>query len=278
MRSLITSYSGACKSGMQRMPAEDTTLYLGTSGWSHRSWVGKLYPHDMPAADYLATYTQHFSAVEIESTFYGVPLRQTVQAWYRRAPDGFRFCPCVPRLITHDHRLQGTGAIMDEFIAVITELDEKLGPLLLQLPENFRAGEQDRLEAFLSTLPQTQQFAIEFRHGSWLKASTYALLEAYQVAWVVVDAPFLPRVPRVTAPFAYIRWHGRPGVSQRARTATAPAAAIQPWLAILRHLRRQVDVVYGFVRNSFSGYAPNDGTTLLDLLGERREGTRPPLP
>lgn len=254
------------------MSSRDTALYLGTSGWSHRNWAGKLYPHDTPAADYLSIYARHFTAVEIESTFYGMPLRQTVQAWHRRAPDGFRFCPCVPRLITHDHRLQGTSAAMDDFMAVIIELGDKLGPVLLQLPENFRTSEQARLEAFLSALPQRQAFAIEFRHGSWLKASTYALLEAYQIAWVVVDAPFLPRVPRVTAPFAYIRWHGRPGVGQRARAATDPATAIQPWLAILRQLRHQVDTVYGFVRNSFSGYAPADCTTLLELLGEQREG------
>lgn len=253
------------------MPSKDTAFYLGTSGWSHRNWAGKLYPHDMPAADYLSTYAQHFAAVEIESTSYGMPLRQTVQAWYRRSPDDFRFCPCVPHLITHDHRLQGTTAAMDDFLAVITELDDKLGPLLLQLPETFRIHERDRLEAFLNTLPRAYQFAIEFRHGSWLKDSTYALLEAYQIAWVMVEAPFLPRVPRVTAPFAYIRWHGRPGVSQRARAATDPVTAMQPWLAIIRQLRTQVDTVYGFVRNSFSGYAPNDGNTLLDLLGQRQD-------
>jgi uncharacterized protein YecE (DUF72 family) len=167
---------------------------------------------------------------------------------------------------------------MDDFLAVITELHEKLGPLLLQLPENFRTSEQSRLETFLSTLPQTQQFAIEFRHGSWLKASTYALLEAYQIAWVVVEAPFLPRLPRITAPFAYVRWHGRPGVSQRTRMTTDPAAAMQPWLAIVRQLRRQGEMVYGFVRNSFSGYAPRDCTTLLELLGETRQNAAPPQP
>jgi uncharacterized protein YecE (DUF72 family) len=253
------------------MPSKDTVFYLGTSGWSHQDWAGKLYPHDVPAADYLSTYAQYFAAVEIESTHYGIPLRQTVQAWHRRSPDKFRFCPCVPRLITHDHRLQGCGAAMDDFMAVITELDDKLGPLLIQLPENFRINEHSRLEAFLNALPQTQQFAIEFRHGSWLKESTYALLEAYQVGWVIVEAPFLPRMPRVTAPFAYIRWHGRPGVAQRARTATDPATALQPWLAIVRHLRRQVDTIYGFVRNSFSGYATSDCATLLELLGEKGE-------
>lgn len=252
------------------MPSEASTLYLGTSGWSHRDWAGKLYPYDMAPADYLATYARSFAAVEIEGTYYSIPSRQTVQAWYRRSPDGFRFCPCIPRLITHDHRLQDTSAVMDDFLTVITELHEKLGPLLLQLPEDFRAREQSRLETFLSTLPQTQQFAIEFRHGSWLKASTYALLEAYHIAWVVVEAPFLPRLPRITAPFAYVRWHGRPGVSQRTRMTTDPAAAMQPWLTILRQLRRQVETVYGFVRNSFSGYAPRDCTTLLELLGETR--------
>ncbi len=250
------------------MPSEHPTFYLGTSGWSHRDWVGKLYPLDLPFSDYLETYARHFSAVEIEHTHYDIPTPQAVQAWYRRSPDGFLFCPCLPRRITHDLRLQDTDHDLNAFMSAITGLQEKLGPILLQLPENFRVDEQNRLAAFLNTLPSNVQFAIEFRHGSWLKDSTFGLLNAHQVAWVVVDAPFLPRTPRVTADFAYVRWHGHPGVAQRSRHQTDPAASLRPWIAILRNLERQAERVYGFVRNSYSGYAPRDGATLLELLGE----------
>jgi uncharacterized protein YecE (DUF72 family) len=250
------------------MSAKDRTFYLGTSGWAHRDWVGQLYPHEMSAAAYLTTYAQRFATVELEHTLYQVPSRHLVQSWYRRTPASFRFSPCLPRAITHDSRLQQVGDALDNFLTVIAELGDKLGPILVQLPENFRSSEQEQLETFLSLLPPELSFAIEFRHGSWLRDTTFTLLEAHQVAWVVVEAPFLPRVPRVTANFAYVRWHGRPGTGQRARRQTDPAAAFHPWVPILRHLARQTGCVYGYVRNSFSGYAPRDCETLLELLGE----------
>lgn len=192
-------------------------LYLGTSGWAHRDWIGKLYPHDMPPAEYLATYAEHFSTVEIEHTFFGIPTPEMVQAWYRRTPEGFRFCPCVPRQITHEQRLRNAEGMLQEFVGIMSGLEEKLGPMLLQLPEDFRRQERRVLEAFLQTLPAERQFAIEFHHGSWLKEPTFQLLETYQVAWVIVDAAFLPRTPRVTASFAYVRWHGHPGIARQSK-------------------------------------------------------------
>jgi uncharacterized protein YecE (DUF72 family) len=251
------------------MYPENRQFYLGTSGWAHRDWIGKFYPHDMPPAEYLAAYAQHFPTVEIEHTFFDLPAQEMVQAWYRRTPDGFVFCPCAPRQITHVDRLQNTQKTLQQFIEVISGLEEKLGPILLQLPEDFRYQELKTLESFLQILPQERQFAIEFRHGSWLKDSTYALLETYHVAWVIVDAAFLPRTPRVTTNFSYVRWHGHPGLSQQSTRQLDPVAAFQPWIPILRDLARQVPRIYGYVRNSSSGYAPRDSQTLQELLGEQ---------
>ncbi len=250
------------------MPPRNRILQLGTSGWSHRDWAGKLYPHDMAPADYLTAYAELYSVVEIESTFYDIPPAQHVQAWYRRSPTGFLFSPCIPRAITHAQPLHHALPALQKFLSVISELGDKLGPLLLQLPEPFRSPQRDQLEWLLDNLPTEFQYAIEFRHGTWLKDITFDLLEAHQIAWVVVDAAFLPKVPRVTAPFSYVRWHGRPGVAQRSRNEIDPVSALQPWVPILQDLQRQSERVYGFVRNSFSGYAPRDCNTLLDLTGE----------
>ena len=248
------------------MSRELQTLYLGTSGWAHRDWVGVLYPHDMPATEYLTAYAQQFNSVEIEHTLFDIPTRQTVQSWQRRAPQGFVFSPCLPRRITHTQRLRDVQSLLEDFIAIISALGDTLGPILVQLPEDFRSTEQAALEAFLDLLPRQAAFALEFRHGSWVKDTTFALLERHQVAWVVVDAPFLPRVPRVTAPFAYVRWHGRPGYQTRRQMD--PAAALRPWVPILHQLERQAQRVYGYVHNQFSGYAPRDCQTLLELLGQ----------
>lgn len=248
------------------------TFYLGTSGWAHRDWVGTFYAHDLAPAEYLTHYARHFTSVEVEHTFFEAPRRDRVQSWYRRTPETFRFSLCAPRQITHVQRLRHTQGLLEDFLAVVMELGEKLGPILLQLPNDFRRQEQTHLEAFLQTLPQREgQFAIEFHHGSWLVETTFELLEVYNVAWVVVDADFLPRVPRVTAPFAYIRWHGRPGVGQQTRRQLDPVAALRPWVSILRQLERQTTAVYGYIRDRFSGYAPRDCQTLLELLGVNRD-------
>jgi uncharacterized protein YecE (DUF72 family) len=242
------------------------TFLLGTSGWAHRDWVGTFYPQEMPAGEYLTAYARRFNTVEIEHTFFEIPIRQTVQSWYRRTPDDFLFSPCLPRQITHTQRLRDVQSLLEDFLAVIGDLGSKLGPLLIQMPEDFRSTEYASLESFLQLLPHNQQFAIEFRHGSWLKDTTFRLLEAYQVAWVVVDAPFLPRIPRVTAPFAYVRWHGRPG--HQIQRQFAPSTALSVWVPLLRELGRQAQLVYGYVHNRFSGYAPRDCQILQELLGQ----------
>jgi uncharacterized protein YecE (DUF72 family) len=248
------------------MSPEPRTFYIGTSGWAHRDWVGIFYAHDMPPPEYLPAYAQHFSTVEIEHTFFDMPMRQTVQSWQRRTPEGFVFSPCLPRRITHIQRLRDTQSLLEDFLETMGALGDKLGPILVQLPEDFRSVEQESLEVFLATLPRQVQFAVEFHHGSWVKDTTFTLLEQYQVAWVVVDAPFLPRVPRVTANFAYVRWHGRPG--HQTRRQIDPAAALRPWVPVLHQLERQAQRVYGYVHNQFSGYAPRDCQTLLQLLGQ----------
>lgn len=220
----------------------------------------------MPPTEYLSAYAQQFNTVEIEHTFFDMPSRQTVQSWQRRAPQDFVFSPCLPRRITHVQRLHDVQSLLEDFIEIISALGDTLGPILVQLPADFRSVEQESLEAFLGLLPRQVSFALEFRHGSWIKDTTFTLLEQHQVAWVVVDAPFLPRVPRVTANFAYVRWHGRPGYQTRRQMD--PVAALRPWVPILHQLGRQAQRVYGYVHNQFSGYAPRDCQTLRELLGQ----------
>lgn len=248
------------------MSREPQTFYLGTSGWAHRDWEGTFYPHDMSPSEYLTAYAQQFNSVEIEHTFFDMPTRQTVQSWQRRTPPDFIFSPCLPRRLTHVQRLQDVQGLLEDFIETMSALGDKLGPILVQLPEDFRSVEQESLEAFLELLPHQVSFALEFRHGSWVKDTTFTLLEQYQVAWVIVDAPFLPRVSRVTANFAYVRWHGRPGYQTRRQID--PTAALRPWVPVLHQLGRQAPRVYGYVHNRFSGYAPRDCQTLRELLGQ----------
>jgi uncharacterized protein YecE (DUF72 family) len=126
------------------MSCEQGPLYLGTSGWAHRDWVGALYAPDLSPSEYLSTYAQQFNTVEIEHTFFAMPTRQTVQSWQRRTPEGFVFSPCLPRRITHQQRLRDTQSLLEDFLATIGELCDKLGPILVQLQRIFAVWSRSR--------------------------------------------------------------------------------------------------------------------------------------
>src|SRR5215213_2390069 len=90
-------------------------LYLGTSGWSYADWEGTLYPEALPSASRLAEYVKRYATVEIDSTFYGIPRRSTVQKWREVSPDGFLFAAKFPKDITHQQNLVGAEAEVETF-------------------------------------------------------------------------------------------------------------------------------------------------------------------
>jgi uncharacterized protein YecE (DUF72 family) len=203
-------------SGQQRLFAEtpgsieppETGLYLGTSGWSYADWEGTLYPEALPSASRLAEYVKRFATVEIDSTFYGTPRRSTVEKWREIVPEGFLFAAKVPQEVTHERNLVNTRSEAESFVHTMQALEDRLGPLLLQLPPSFTVEGMGVLEDFLSTLPQGPRYAVEVRHRSWLGSDLPALLREHGVALTLIDYPRMPRLEEATTDFAYIRWLG----------------------------------------------------------------------
>jgi uncharacterized protein YecE (DUF72 family) len=183
-------------------------LYLGTSGWSYADWEGTLYPEALPSAARLAEYVKHYSTVEIDSTFYGTPRRSTVQKWREVAPDGFLFAAKFPQEVTHEANLVGSEAEAEGFVRTMSELGDRLGPLLLQLPPYFTVEGMGVLEDFLKRLPEGPQYAVEVRHRSWLGSDLPEMLRERGVALTLIDYPRMPRMEEATADFVYIRWLG----------------------------------------------------------------------
>src|SRR3989304_2476887 len=108
--------------------------FLGTMGFSYEDWKGVLYPSGVFARDYLAYYGRIFNAVEMDTTFYGIPRPAVVQGWSAVVPADFCFTVKTPQLITHELGLVNAGQFMKEFIHVIRILGDKLGVILIQLP------------------------------------------------------------------------------------------------------------------------------------------------
>ena len=180
-------------------------LHVGTSGYSYAEWKGSFYPEKMKAADMLAYYASHFDTVEINNTFYRTPTAALVQGWATQVPESFRFVLKATQRITHIKRLADAEEPLGWFLNAALVLGPRLGPVLFQLPPNFKK-DAPRLEAFLATLPSSIRAAFEFRNASWFDDEVYALLRARDTALCVadtedgVDTPFVP-----TASWGYLR-------------------------------------------------------------------------
>lgn len=244
------------------------TIYLGTQGWGYKDWVGPFYPPGTRSQDYLRIYARSFGAVELDTTFYGTPRPQAVQAWDQSTPADFIFTAKVPRLITHDRRLVDAEHDFVEFLTVMENLGPKLGPLLLQFPPDFQADERDTLERFLALLPEDFRFAAEFRHRSWLTEATYDLLRRHNVAWTMIDLNYMPRHAEVTADFAYVRWLGdHKKITRMNATQLDRHADLETWAEKLDDVSRSVQRIYGFANNHYSGHSPADIRYLSSRLG-----------
>jgi uncharacterized protein YecE (DUF72 family) len=246
-------------------------VWLGTQGWTYPDWVGSVYPDGTRQADYLALYARAFSAVEVDSTFYAVPPARTVDGWFDKTPDDFRFALKLPNEITHIRRLQDCEAVLQDFVTVVRRLGGKLAPILVQFPPDFGVEHLTDLESFLPHLPRDLSFAAEFRDSSWLRADALDLLREHAVALALSDGRWLPHDDvlslsgRPTADFHYIRWMGADRALERfTHTQIDREAELRAWAAAIA--AAPVRSVYGFANNQYAGYAPGTLQRLQQLL------------
>jgi uncharacterized protein YecE (DUF72 family) len=240
-------------------------ILLGTSGWDYPEWVGRVYPPH-GASDKLRYYAGLFPIVEVNSTFYRLPAPGVSASWVRRTPSGFRFAAKFPQTITHDLRLVGTDEELQRFLAILKPIRDagKFVAALLQLPPSL-PFEEGTVRAFYESLPRDLPVAVEFRERSWLVPESYRLLEEFRLAYVIVDEPHLPIDLRVTAPFAYIRWHGHGDPLWYDYTYSAEEIAA--WVPRVRTIAERAETVYGFFNNHFRGDAATNGRSLGEQLG-----------
>jgi len=182
-------------------------LRIGTSGWSYKHWQGLFYPTDLSQEKWLDYYSQHFDTVELNSPFYHLPPKKTFENWYRKTPKDFLFSVKASRFISHILKLNEAREPLQNLLENASGLQEKLGPILFQLPPNF-SFDPERLEKFAKVLPTDQRFTFEFRHESWFGDEVYQLLRKNNLALTISDTPKYPLVLETTADFVYVRLHG----------------------------------------------------------------------
>ncbi|MBI4502791.1 MAG: DUF72 domain-containing protein [Gemmatimonadetes bacterium] len=251
------------------------TFLLGTQGWNHPGWTGSFYPYGAKTQDFLSLYAKAFPTVEVDSTFYAIPAEPVVAGWREHAPPGFLFALKVPQEITHERRLVDVEQRLARFLYRAKGLEDRLGPLLLQLSPDFRATDTTRgiLRAFVRSLPTGFQWAMEFRQPQWLTPDTMDLLRGRGVALALTDGRWIKRgivldlALEPTADFAYVRWTGTPRKATPGGEPVDRTRELAVWAGALKPLADRVRAVYGYFSNQFQGHAPASARQMQRLLG-----------
>jgi len=214
------------------------SIRIGISGWQYKPWRGVFYPPDLPQRAELQYASRKLSSIEINGSFYALQRPESYARWYAETPADFVFTVKGPRFITHMRRLREVEEPLANFLASgLFNLRDKLGPILWQLPPNFKY-ERARIAAFLALLPhdtdaartiarkrstafmkgrtclatgatRALRHAMEIRHESFLEPSFVALLREYNVALVIAEtARRWPMAHDISADFVYMRLHG----------------------------------------------------------------------
>jgi len=201
---------------------------IGTSGYSYAEWKGNFYPEKMAAKDMLRFYAERFPTVEINNTFYRMPKEALLAGWAEQVPESFTFVIKASKRITHDKRLKECGELLAYLFGVTSTLGSRLGPLLFQLPPNFKK-DVPRLKSFFEEMPERRRVAVEFRHASWFDDEVYETLRGQRAALCVADTGEEPAAPLVaTTDWGYLRLR-REDFSDKDLRDWARRIREQPW-------------------------------------------------
>lgn len=182
-------------------PAPRFCIFAGTSGWAYPLWKPRFYPAGVLVKRFLEHYASQLNSVEVNYTFRAIPTATALAGWIAATSAGFRFSFKAPQRITHFSRLRNCHEAVGSFVDVLEPVRAagKLGPLLFQLPPNFKANPALLAEflsapAFARAAPPLVAF--EFRNESWFTEETYAVLRQHNAALCIAESDDL-RTPEV---------------------------------------------------------------------------------
>jgi uncharacterized protein YecE (DUF72 family) len=240
-------------------------LRVGTSGWQYDHWRGLFYPRDLRPPDWFAHYARAFDTVEVNNSFYRLPARETFEAWRRMAPPGFLYAVKFSRFGTHMKKLLDPEGTIGLFLERALALEERLGPVLVQLPPRFQVN-VERLARFLdvatSGAGRKLRWTVEVRDPSWLIEPVFQTLRDRGVALCLHD--MLPGHPDLlTTDWTYLRFHGgRYDGDYDDAALDVVAARVRAWRA------RGKDV-YVYFNNDLKGHALTNARDLRARLEPR---------
>ena len=230
--------------------------WIGTSGFQYTEWKGTFYPEDLPANKMLPYFAERLRTTEINYTFHRIPSAKTIENWKAQTPESFRFALKAPQKMTHFAKLRDCQDTLAYFCQVISDLGPRLGPVLFQLPPNFKK-DADILRSFLRELP-TIRAAFEFRHESWLDDEIFELLRSSNIALCLADTEKMPAPTTVTADYGYLRL----------RREDYTGDDVTRWATFVRQQESKWQEAFVYFKHEESGIGPKLAQEMMELLGQ----------
>lgn len=238
---------------MEKGNKDSFEVFVGCAKWNRQDLKG-FYPRG--AKDELAYYSNQFNSIELNATHYRIFDENQVKNWKSKTPADFKFFPKVVNSISHYKRLKGVEALVDEYTAPIRAFEEKLGMIFLQLRDDFKPIDFDRVHRFLEIWPSDLPLAIELRHKDWfadesVSSQLYQLFEKHEVANIITDTAGRRDLlhMRLTSPVAFIRYVGANHESDYPR--------LDDWVVRLKEWKDQgLEKIYFFVHQNIEKESP----------------------
>ncbi len=266
---------------------------IGLALWGYKDWVGELFPPKSRSTHFLKLYGQRFATVEGNTTFYSVPDAETVQRWVAETPPEFRFCPKLPRAITHQGELMPQMDTALAFLERMEGLGDRLGTIFAQLPPAYSPQQIEDLAAFVKAWPGDRApLALEVRHLDWFREDfrleLTLLLSQTETGRVILDTrpiydcpddpqvaserkkPRLPVQPIATSNICLVRYISHPDPDLN-------IVYLQEWTAQVAIWLEQGKQVYFFVHCPLEERSPTNAQQVQTYL-EKAGVDIPPLP
>ena len=240
-------------------------IHVGCAKWN-KTDLKNFYPKG--TKDELSYYSTQFNSIELNATFYSAPTKEQVQTWASKTPAGFKFFPKIPNTVSHFKRLIEVKKPVEEFCDAVVLFEKKLGMTFLQMHDNFKPKDMDRLEKFVKEFPKAVPLAIELRNAEWFEdkkaaAAVYQLLEDHGKTNIIVDTAGRRDLlhMRLTSPVAFIRYVGANHESDYSR--------LDEWIERLKAWKKKgLQDVYFFVHQNIEKESPLLATYFIEKLNK----------
>jgi uncharacterized protein YecE (DUF72 family) len=205
----------------------------------------------------------------VNSTFYAIPQPQIVKKWYSDTPPQFRFTAKLPKILTHENRLQKLSPHLEQFLESIKPLGSKFLLTVVQLPPSLSFEDAkphlEQLESFF----KNSEYVIEGRHKSWFSEGTLGYLSEKKICLVWSDVEGVKNPAPLTSDHVYLRLIGDRTIPEKefGKVLRDRTAELKIWVEKLVQLNDKIAFAVIMANNRYEGFGPATANKLRFLAG-----------